>query len=57
MYVYIVDLAEYLINYTNDKHTINTKTPAIKYLNTNNVKAKISSPPPQINDRVTLHKR
>ena len=40
------------------KFTINTKTPAIKYLNTNNVKAKLSSPPPpRINDRVTLHKR
>ena len=41
------------------KLTINTKTPAIKYLNINNVKTKISSnpPPPRINDRVTLHKR
>ena len=28
------------------KLMINTKTPAIKYLNTNNVQAKICSPPP-----------
>ena len=31
---------------------------AIKYLNTDNVRTKISRPsPPQINDRETLHKR
>ena len=39
------DLLCNLFHIIQTKLTINTKTPAIKYLNTNNIKDKISSPP------------